>query len=158
MESLCILRCSVKDRQLVVYFTLILDCNVAVLDSLFFNSFAYLAFANNNWQETFARELCKYVDHRIRQSIGPRNTALCWTNQETELDWHTTVSLNEGWQLVLLLMHGHWIALKITFFVSESAIFITEDGSNAERKSVRPNRLECLVNDAVDRAIKLFLQ
>jgi len=92
------LRCSPKDKWILLYFMLALDCSVCVLDSLYYTAFAFLAVKNLTDLDTIEwiffiirRDLGERLDRKRIVADNTKNIIL-WKTPFTKLDlrtyWH----------------------------------------------------------------------
>lgn len=156
MEPLCILRCDRRQRQFLVYFALSLDCNVSILDSLFFTSFAYFAFANDYQKQTFALQLDAHVEDRIRQRIGIQDAVTRWNRPRTQLEWIYNFSADTlDYEFILRVIHIDYGGLRSTFSVSNGRLRIRQ---NDQLLRLRPGVLDVVIDTAIESALKIFTQ
>lgn len=145
MESLCTCKCSKQDKQLVLYFALVLECNVSVLDSLFYASFAFLAFSNDKQKETFALQLEHQVTNRISNCIGPQNEPNHWDGPFGRLDWIVDVNADTdacNWVLSLWYCRPPRATILISFYVSNRSVYVSHDAAPINGFKLKPGALE----------------
>jgi hypothetical protein len=64
------LSCSEKDRWLICYLGVILNCNVCILESLYYTALAFVVLKQGIPEERFTLAVVKYLNHMIWKQLG----------------------------------------------------------------------------------------
>lgn len=148
--SLC---CSEKDKWVLCYFSAVLNCNVCIMESLYYTSLAFVTVLKNE-QDSFLCGLAIVIENKIRVHYGAGNPIL-----NTTWDW-----TRDGRKIVLRLDRlDNSIELYSCFTPAyRQAEFIFEDDVlcyslgyiESPRLRFKPGLFEWILTTVIDETVK----
>lgn len=154
-------RCSEKNKRVVFIFVLALDCNVCIVDSLFYTSFGYLVLDKRTASQTFTLWFAREILDRLIARIGPpsvtflnENTTWQRTMKDLKLDVHRN---NRNFEICLLCVQYNGTFLQSTFFVGKK-LYVSTGYNDAPKCKLRAGSFEWIVNNCIEETVKLYLE
>lgn len=131
--ELC-LRCSEKDKKVIVYFMLELDCNVCILDSLFHTSMAFVALLDETKAKDFCHAVIADIQACITRFLGSPTISnegfVKWDDDKVETIVYKSVKSNKD---RVIIEHSSTLSLFIYIRIINGAVWF-DSSSKTERR------------------------
>lgn len=164
------LRCSEKDKWVLLYFMLGLDCSVCILDSLFYTSLAFLSSIRQNDDLGLTLQLVEVLRLKLTPRLGlfhsvGMNESSNWENGKGVLELagyrDTRVSLQyEGssCEIRLLCTKYNGTFLRTYFTVNSGILYFAVGYIGAPKSKFVSGLFEWFIDNCIEETVNFYLQ
>jgi hypothetical protein len=158
--------CSQKDKWTLIYFSLALDCNVCVLDSLFHTSFQFVELDKSVdswvWAIRFGNALMHRLIARLREPVSKTFTQCTWQRGENQL---VQSNCPKGFHQREVVIHCFpcenlsGTFLRTSFVISGTTLRFSTGYITTEMHRFKNIAFfEWFVNTCIEETVKLYLK
>jgi hypothetical protein len=108
LDSYIQTKCWYKEKQILFYFAIVLDCNVAVLDAVFWTSLAMLCVKPND-QKQMLYDIGRWMRQELTSLLNPENHLEIngWSASVGGYDWWLQINLIDRLNKLLIRVWSH---------------------------------------------------
>lgn len=161
LQSYLCLRCSDKDKWLLVYFASVLGCNVCVVESFYYTSCAFLMLKTLNQAPRFADNITHILLCRLIACLGPsesevNHTTAQWTKSNAQLQFDALHKV-DGFEITIQCNHVNGSFLRTSFSGHCHSLSFSYGYANAPKQLFKSGLFEWFVNSCIEETVKLYL-
>jgi len=156
LQEFLVLRCSEKDKWIVFYFSVILNCNVCILETLYYTSLAFVELRQFISNSTFLVNLISKMAHMIERQLGESKSS----SPTARWLWG-----NLGNRITLLLFPNgvtlRWPdfdhpLFQTTFFLENRVLYFSMTRNREEKETLKAGDFGWIMNNCIEQTLKLY--
>jgi len=161
LQSYLCLRCSDKDKWLLFYFTLGLDCNTSVLESLYYVSLAVLVLRKPRYNLDVTLRLKNTFQSQLVTRLGPGNrphTNLpLWRNDNAILEMQSSYRFYKEYDLVIECTRIDKTFVRVVFSLEGNILKFRCGYNDSPKMSFRLGLFEWVIETCIEDIVKFYL-
>jgi len=162
LQSYLCLRCSDKDKWLLFYFTLGLDCNTSVLESLYYVFLAVLALRKPDydlymliWLDYYFR--CQFLVRLGSNHRDHTNGSYLWSNDNAILEMNTIQRPCNEYDLTIECTRIDNTFVRVVFYLEDDILKFRCGSKDSPKMSFRLGLFEWVIETCIEDIVKFYL-
>jgi hypothetical protein len=161
LQSCLCLRCSDKDKWLLFYFTLGLDCNTSVLESLYCVSLAVLVLREPRYNLDFALRLKNTFQSQLVARLGsgerPHTNLPLWRNDNAILEMQSSYRFNQEYDLAIECIRIDKTFVRVVFSLEGDILKFRCGYNDSPKMPFRLGLFEWVIEAFIEDIVNFYL-